>query len=289
MQQQQTSLPSFPIVGAGPDYLTVTGKNGSPSLDLEFLSDREFSRAKEHGSKPRSASLLGYDGYKLDHYFFGRRTDDVMVRVSGPETLYLAKELIQAASNISRLDLQVTIWTNGEQPHLGKHGYNHLTMYRRAYGRPGNITLVQNHPQGETLNVNKRTSDSFGRLYDKATEAKAGPARTIWRYEVEYKRRAALTRAIDYAASSDGAAFTKLAVHAWYTAKGLEPAFKTTEREPSVQASIMRPRRDVLSWFEESVSITVARAVKTYGPERVIKALGLTALVQPRKEDHNIE
>src|ERR1044072_3303546 len=227
MVQPQTTLSPFPVVGAGPDYITVTGKNGSPSLDLEFLSDREFSRAKEKGAKPLPASLLGYDGYKLEHYFFGRRTDDVMVRCSGPETLYLAKELIQAASNVSRLDLQVTIWTNGEQPHLGVHGYKHLTMYRRAYGRPGNLTLVQNHPQGETLNVNKRSSDSYGRLYDKATESQAGPARTIWRYEVEFKRRVALTRALDYASAPDGAAFTKLAVHSWFRGKGVDPAFMT--------------------------------------------------------------
>jgi hypothetical protein len=31
----------------------------------------------------------------------------------------------------------------------------------------------------------------------------------------------------------------------------------------------------VISWFEDSVSVTVAKAIKTYGAERVFAALGL--------------
>jgi hypothetical protein len=48
-----------------------------------------------------------------------------------------------------------------------------------------------------------------------------------------------------------------------------------------------RKERNVLSWFEDSLSVTVGRAIKDYGVERTLKALGLQRFLPSNSEEVN--
>lgn len=284
MQQSQFSTHRHTPIQSGVDWITATAKAGSASLDLEKLADEVLEQKRDAGRDVKPASRLSYRGYETDHFFFGRRTEDSAVIVSSHEAGRLARSIIDIATNVSRLDLQVTVWTHGEQCNLAVENYRKLVASRRQAHRPGQISLTTSYPQGDTLNVNKRSSDTYGRLYDKAAEAKAAPPHTIWRYEVEYKRRAAMAVASAYAHATSGPDFTRDRIHSFWRSKGVEPTFEPSKGARLEPLSIDSPERDVLTWFETSLSITVARAIKRHGLKATLDALGLSALVAPHTE-----
>lgn len=281
MQTSKANAYRHTIIQSGVDWITATAKAGGASINFEALADQVLERKRDSGGVIRAESRLGYRGYGSDHFYFGRRTEDSLIIASSHEAVSLAKPIIDAASNVSRLDLQVTVWTHGEQSNLAVENYRKLCADRRRAHRPGQVSLTTTYPQGDSLNVNKRSSDCYGRLYDKASEAKAAPPRTLWRYEVEYKRRAAMATARAYSAAGSLPNFARDQVHAWWATKGVEPSF-TRADSPRLEVDFCIDRnRDVLTWFESSVSITVARAIKRHGLQATLQALGLSALVTP--------
>lgn len=267
------------IISSGPDWITATAKLGTPSLAFEELADQELQKKRDAGGAIHQASRFGYQGHSFDGFFFGRRAEDSCIIASGPDTPYRVIPIIEAASNVSRLDLQVSVWTHGEQPHLAMESYNRLVAHRRQAHRPGRLTLITSDPNGETLNVNSRSSDQYGRLYDKASEAKLGPPRTVWRYEVEFKRSAARAYATGIHDAVSVADRTRHYVHSWFTKKGVKPTFNNVSNHGINEVRIDQSSHDVLRWFEESVSVTVARAIRSHGLKATIQALGLEALV----------
>lgn len=288
MQQIEVSADSYPIISSGPDWLTATAKGGSAMWEFSAIADEVLEEERRAGGKVSRASLHGFEGWKAAGFFSGCRQHDSAIILSGPRTPPLFAKVAQEATNVSRLDLQTTIACEHDRPHLGKQGYHHLARSPNKRGRQGKLTLTQSLPRGETLNVNSRSSDAYGRLYDKATEAKIGEARSLWRYEVEFKRGRALhyTRAL--LARDDPPTESASLVFDWWDTKGLRPLYD----RPSGTASIaelghVQRNRNVLSWFEESLQVTVARAINQYGFEPTIKALGLESRFQTERERSN--
>jgi hypothetical protein len=268
----------------GIDYITATEKHGAFEGRFERIADSYLQQKRDAGGDVRQASRLGYRGHQTEHFFFGRRPEDDVLIVSGREASPLAKSIIDAASNVSRLDLNVTVWTHGEQCNLAVENYRRLCASRRAAHRQGRISLTTSKPDGDTLYVNKRTTDHFGRLYDKAAEASIAPPGTVWSYEIEVKRRCAMACATAASASGSIPSYTRDYVHQWWTAKGINPTFTTSDFPLNERHHIEEPTRDVLTWFEKSVSITVAKAINRHGLARTLSALGLDRLVQPISE-----
>lgn len=281
MQTNPNQIYRHTPIQCGVDWLTATAKAGAASLDMERLADQYLEEKRDVGGDVRPASRLSYHGYQTDHFFFGRRTEDSMIVASSHEAERLAPSIIDVATNVSRLDLQVTVWTHGEQRNLAVENYRKLVASRRAAHRPGQISLTTSYPDGDTLNVNKRSSDTYGRLYDKSAEAKVAPPHTLWRYEVEYKRRAAMAVAAGYSHATSRPDFTRNRVHSFWLSKGVEPSFLPAEGVRLEPRLTEPPNRDLLTWFERSLSITVARAIKRHGLKATIEALGLAALVAP--------
>lgn len=268
-------------ISSGVDWITATAKAGSHSFEFEKLADSYLEEKRDAGGDVRQASRLSYRGHEAEHFFFGRRDEDSVLIASSHVASRLAKPIIDVATNVSRLDLQVTVWTHGEQCNLAVENYRRLVASRRAAHRPGQISLTTVYPEGDTLNVNKRSSDTYGRLYDKAAEAQAAPKHTLWRYEVEYKRRSAMAQATAYAAASSLPSFARDSVHSWWSRKGVVPTFDLTGLDLTGLNYKEDTSRDLLTWFERSLTITVARAVKLHGLKATIQALGLAALVAP--------
>lgn len=271
----------YECLEAAPDWITATAVRGSPSLAFEAIAEREFSNEKAAGRDVTSGSRMGYRGFAASGLYFGRRHEDCLLIASGPRCAPLAAEITKAASNVSRLDLQITLATPLDCPHLALNGFRHLKKQRKQNHRPGHLTLIYGYPDGESLYLNKRSSDAYGRCYDKATESKLGPARSIWRFEVEFKRKAALYRAIALTGSEAPASFCFTQVRRWWSNKGLELPAMTGPRGNYQQLVTPDNLTDVLVWFEKSLSLTIGKSVKKHGLVQTIRALGLDRLVQP--------
>jgi len=271
---------------AAPDWITATAATGSHSLSFEAIAEREFSNEKAAGRDVTSGSRMGYRGFAASGLYFGRRHEDCLLIASGPRCAPLASEITQAATNVSRLDLQITLATPLDLPHIALEGFRHLKKQRKKNHRPGHLTLIYGYPDGESLYLNKRSSDAYGRCYDKATESKLGPPRSLWRFEVEFKRKLAYQRALALTASESGPAFCYAQVCRWWSNKGLPPPAISGPRGNYQQLVTADNVTNVLGWFEDCLSITIGRSIKNFGLVQTIRALGLDKLVQPVAADN---
>lgn len=219
----------------------------------------------------------------LEHLYFGRREHDVMLQLGGHLAHSLSMEAIPLASNVSRFDVQVTVFTEGLEAHLAKDIFEYFENAPPRAHRPRNYNLTVNRPAGETCEINLRVGDHFGRIYDKGAQARVAPAGLLWRYEVELKRDPAKQTARNFYHSESQTAFAISYVHRWMSKRGVVPLFAAVGSQANLEAQLAAPTRDVLSWFQKSLSKTVATAIEKHGLTTVLDSLGLLKHVQPRE------
>lgn len=202
-----------------------------------------------------------------------------MLVLSGPESTPLALDAIPYASNVSRIDLQTTVFTEGEEVCLSRDEWNRLKATRDGAGPSYEMNLRVRHPDGETLYLNSPRGDSLGRLYDKGSESRCAAPGLVWRYEVQWRRKLArqVARVVDQAESLQACASSL--VHAWYTRKGVEPRYQPILSDLAGQWIPPRAKPDVLVWFEKYLSVTLRNAIARHGLPAVVAALKLDQLV----------
>lgn len=271
----------YETMSSGVDWLTASAAKGSASLAFERYAESFFADEKAAGRAKTSGCRLGYVGYSVDGFFHGRRSDGNVIVLSGPRADPLAQEVIQLSTNVSRVDLQTTVWANGEQPELARQSYATLKRVRPKNGRPSWLRFQESNSGGSTLDINKRVSDTCGRIYDKASESGVGPARSIWRYEVEFKRKQArrvVSRLLRDTANSTTA---NDEVYRWMTDKGIQwPAAPGNDRQFDDQLIVHR-NEDELEWIRKNLSKHIARRIRSHGLPVILEALGLDHLVEP--------
>lgn len=270
---------SFSAVNAGVDWLTSTARG--KAARKRFLAQGEALLKEDagRGVEVTSTRIRDYTGWKGDGVFVGSRRDDDLIILRSSRAAAQWQSIVPLATNVSRLDLQVTVWTHGEQPALSRWYYAKLKRLPATKGRPREISLIQTHPAGDTLYVNKRTSDAYGRVYDYATAHKEGPPRTLWRFEVEYKRHLASNHAHSLLDNGVHPGAIESIVGAWYERRGVRRTWKLDGSFESQKVCSGQGERDVLSWFESSLSKTVAKAIRRHGVAEVLRALHLSEYV----------
>lgn len=272
---QQAAYALFPVVHCGVDWLTCTSKRVGVSNALEDFGVRVLKEELAGSGRILPANRLGFKGHRNDAVFLGNRPGDVMLQISGPSCTPLVREAITLSTGVSRIDFQVTVWTEGEACDLAGWTFRRLSSADHEGYRPRNFSLIASQPSGDTLSINRRVSDSYGRLYDKTAESSLGPARLLWRYEVELKGRAARRQATRLKEHGAHPTHVSRLVHDWYTRTGVRPAFARVEHEDALQPILAPPTRSVLDWFRQSLSITVSKAIREHGRQTVLEALGL--------------
>lgn len=276
---------SHTCIDAGVDWLTATCKLGDSKREkFEHLGDSIIEGEREAGVEIRPASLRDYRGFRAPGIFSGRRSEDSIIVVSGSHAPPHWASITRLASNVSRLDLQATVWTHGEQPPLSRWYYARAIRQKPSRGRPRSYSLVRTHPAGDTLYVGKRLSDYYGRVYDYATAHKQGQPRTLWRFEVELKRQVALAHSRTLLSSGTPRNSAEQLVHSWYLNRGLHPTWSVQESPPLEEVTFSPIDRDTLQWMEKSLSKTVATAIHRHGLPAVLDALGLSRLVMVKSK-----
>lgn len=268
------------ILSSGPDWLTCTAPKGRGSALLRDIFEEKASEDENSRLGQQAATRFGYQGLRAKGSFFGTRAEDACLVLSGPGIAPLARKAITGAANVSRFDLQITTWCGGSQPHIGLDAYRAVRAERVQSGRTGGVSLVVAHPVGECCYLNRRISDCFGRIYDKATEAKLGTARTVWRYEVEYKRKIAYQVAKAWAAAESAPLWTTSRVLKFFAGKGVpRSCLPSANQAVSCEVQALSEDRQTLRWLERTIRVTLRRQVEAHGLPRIIEALGLSHLV----------
>jgi hypothetical protein len=288
---QSTTQPAVEhsIVSAGVDWLTATASKGSSRWDMQTYSDNQRRRLMDSQETIKNGYRLGFYGWQCEGFFYGTREGCSIVVASGAVAHNVFRAVAGIADNISRLDLQVTVATPTELPRLGLQAFAAIKSGAPARRKVKNVTLIDSHPQGETCSIGRRKSDQYGRIYDKATESGEGMPRSVWRYEIELKRHSALATSTALRGSEAMESDALGLVHAWFDTRGVAPIFTPDQLFCPQKPLPTVANRDLLTWFEKTLSITVARAVRRYGAERVLEALGLLSQVEliPKEEQIN--
>lgn len=282
MQTAQAQPYRFTAVDAGVDWITCTARG--KDARKPFLAQGEAILKEEagRGVEITSARLRDYVGWRAPGVYLGTRREDDICVLSSSHAARLWQSVARHSTNVSRIDLQVTVWTHGEQPTLSRWYYQRLKRAKPSRGRPRSLSLIQTFPQGDTLYVGKRQSDYFGRCYDFASAHSQGPPRTLWRYEVECKRHLAARHCAGLLGSDSPRSYTESAVAHWYNQRGLQATWSHLESPHSEGDATEAPLRDVLRWFDTSLSKTVASAIRRHGLPAVLEALHLSGYVIPK-------
>jgi hypothetical protein len=168
---------------AGIDYYTATAP--SKKIGMEWFSRWEKHReySLKVGYTVKAVKRFGYNCVYINGLTWGvHDRNGYLVTSSGGVAGLTWGHVLPIASKITRVDFHYTFQSN-KPIDLNKIYKDWLEE------KPGKrkATMVQNSRGGETLYIGSRSSDQYGRFYNKTAEA-ALETENVYRLEVELKK-----------------------------------------------------------------------------------------------------
>jgi hypothetical protein len=289
MHISMVEKPEYPIVSAGLDWVTTFNQekfNTVMSTDYMWTVQEELKR---RGHAITRSTRMGYVGCQSEGFFMGDNENRTLAILTSDLAREFGVGLIKVSQKISRIDLQVTVDTCAERPCLSLDAYHFAIQGEHRRGRPREYKLTRTHPAGDTLNVNKRTSDSYGRLYDWGAAHKQEEKHRYWRYEVETKRNYCARIASTLRSSVCAETLSRGLVFDWFRERLFTPAFSPRGSLRSLNLPLVAVKPGLIAWLDSSVSVSVRRAINIYGLPNVLDALKLSPLVdiKPERREEN--
>lgn len=273
----------YSLVEARVDWLTAT-KCGNPRDDGLLNLGRELLvYSGNSGKEVKPWRWRGYDGEHRGEVTVGRRDDSDILQLSGA----LAEEWFDAAvresTRISRVDLCVTVrYPSGERNYASEAYASGLANVKRDPTGAG-WSYIVNSDGGSTAYCGSRTSDLFGRVYDKWRERFDEHYRDCWRWEVEIKGDVADRTVAKLASSSDRGGTCLSLVSGYYKRRGASSGWMDGFQGLPIET--LRPVTtddSRLRWLATQVRPVVQRLTALgYGKE-VNAALGFTETLEER-------
>ena len=199
------------------------------------------------GEKWREFRFSGYRGEHCGQASFGLRHDSSVVRLSGHAAKTHWEQLCTMSTNVTRIDLQVTLWMpEGPSLRLARH-HEELVSQVKPRGRPPQFKFWYGPRGPEACTIGSRKSDVFFRIYDKGVESRLPEFRDCLRYEVELKRKESLGHAKRLMVQQDQAAYISQCVSKFVTVRKAQiPPWFNLSRDvpPSAGDSILCVRED---------------------------------------------
>jgi len=269
------------VVDCGVDWITCTC---SDSLFAQRLVDRAalwIQDEKHQGNEQLVWSQYGYEGFTCGQVTVGQRHDGVIVRLSGLAAWSHWRQAAELATNVSRIDVQITIRYKRD---AAKQISNHYKTAMRSKKR-GDIkravSLYRSDDGSATLYLGKRSSDKFCRIYEKGIESKLDHYHESVRYEVEFKNKVAMECALYLRNAKDEYRACQSIVAGYLddcriSSPGLGDFPLTLIRAPTERGTTQIS----LQWLESQVRPVVERMLECGKHSEVVEALGYRTLVQ---------
>lgn len=269
------------------DWVTATTQN---SRTGHYWMSLFHQHRNEYPGETRKWKAHGFAGLQHEKLIWAQRESDgrfMIVAQSDAAGEYWVK-LRTSGTKVTRVDLAVDCWLPEEKPGLAGEAYEKLRQTDGDNKRLG-YSYITNTRHGETLYVGSRTSQQFGRLYDKGIQQGSCPPGQWFRYEVEFKRPMAdevygwLNDKIDN--KTLVGCWIAGAVRQWFCARDVEPVYDSDQAD----LHLIRPVAAVTSterkliWLQDQVKPTVAKLFQLGLGERAIVALGLDSCLEPKQ------
>jgi len=272
------------VVEVGVDWLTVTSKG---LVGIQLLNDvaQEAVRASvgENKIEYQEFRAHGYLGWRTTTVNFGTRPDGAVCQFKGPIADTFFDELALEVYNVTRIDLQMTVYMSPYNP-----DYAHMQYLRVKATTPEEgqrkYTYMVDLKGSDTLNVGSRQSEQYGRIYDKYGQSKRQwEYKNCYRFEVELKGDRAKQYAKALHKLENRNEVIRDFVLAWFSERNV----LVPELTPGNLSSIMAFSRDKstvekkLNWLRAQVAPTVQQLLLQGFDKDVWDALN----VLPSKND----
>lgn len=257
------------------DYYSFTTSSEARSPLLEMKANRIMLDEARQGALPHNFLLHGYTGVRCGNVQVGRSDSRLWVSLIGELADPRWQDFHGPDVAVTRLDLAVTALFEPALPGLVRHEFSRLCALA-APGEKRKWSIVQGSDGGATLYIGSRKSERFGRLYDRGIKAKSHDIGQVWRWEVEYKGRAAQALADALAPCTELNTIASGYVCQWFGQRGVStppsdvPGLDYT---PSIKRQGMA--EDKLQWLTKQVAPSVLKLVSAGHRTDVLKALSL--------------
>jgi len=264
------------VIDCGVDYLTCTSKATSSNSKLREIGQVLVTVEHRNGNDRLPWRDQWYQGEYCGSVSFGVGEQGTVLRLSSGIANDYYTDAISAAENVSRLDLQVTVKLttdcNRTLRRLEKAGIEKESKLKK----PRKVRLQRTNGRAETLYLGQRSSDRFGRAYDKGVESKLPFYENCLRLETENKRRFAMTIANAICRHPQPSRFVYYEVTHWFANRlGISHQAAIGMGLIRVPATAHDCDRR-LTWLRRQVRLPVEDMIRRYGLEIVLDALGLT-------------
>lgn len=170
---------------AGVDAVTVIGQNHHAALPFYNEYDNVRVRLGIAHAPDRPWSMHGYRGKQCGPVRVGLKDEKCILAVTGSESARVFEVSKRYTVKYTRIDLQVTLKLETPIRSWAYDHYHNPILTARAERGKIYASLIQS-PDGDTMYLNKRTSPTYARMYDKSSEY-MGSRGQYWRFEVEAK------------------------------------------------------------------------------------------------------
>lgn len=268
------------------DYLTVTSDSWQAITGLA----NEVLRYIPNLENEREFHWMGYKGYcytgESGHIAWGVKPGYGLVQMSGECSDRVMRRLDAfhlERYKCTRLDIAVTVLLKRSKPLVDE------AIKDWEEGTKGFSAILKSNGEGGTLYIGSRTSDQFGRLYDKGAEIMSRlrkddyPLCQMWRYEVEYKRsRAKAMRERISHIIGEGKPLNEYiiqTVYEWFLRRGVVPAFHQLGKHYNIVQVDTRitNTQKTMDWLNVQVRPAIARVAREKELIEILLALGIEA------------
>lgn len=258
-----------PYTEASVDWLTVTASEHQRRGVLFDMFTKVCDAMKTLGQDPQVWNWMGYKGLQVTGVRWGTRAEDDIAIASGMDAAQWWQQLAGFRDNCSRVDLAVTVFPPFAMYDVAARAYSSMGGWNGNNSQKRKACFLHNNAGGQTLYIGSRSSDQFGRLYDKSAQLRPPrPAGTIWRYEVEFKHQRAEVVLKSLIASESAQRFPDSIVptlYDWFEERFVQPIFTRNCTVPvlptQLQATVTTDQMK-LEWLRRQVGPAVRKLVQ---------------------------
>lgn len=259
----------------GVDWLTATACERDTCIGMADMGASLVRSETSKGYDLRPWRMAGFEGWKAGACQFGRRNDEVIMRLSD----YLAhrewRNLYAVANNTSRVDVECTSRSACSAAKrvrgFAAEGYKHATGRQAKY----HVTYICGNDGSATCYLGRRSSERYGRIYTKGVESGLDQWANTVRFELELKDRAA-KQAIAFLALHDGPDVPYAAVlQPFFRGRGISCRFPVACSSYEYDSSRTSDRARRLEWVKKCLGPFSRELVESGDGPTLLDCLGL--------------
>jgi hypothetical protein len=269
---------SAELVSVGVDYVTATQIISGGRTGLQTAASQWLDSERRAGNDVREFASHGYIGLHAGSVAVATNGTRLLVKLGGAEAQAHAKDLIEQADSISRLDLQTTVRIPNVRQSFAESLERRAKQHKLKHSLKYDVDLRRHDRRGKTIYLGARASERLIRVYDKGAESQLPELRDCWRAECEFHKPLSEARAAQVLKMGFDSAWVSQVVQWELSRRGIRwPALLdgAVLEQPS---QALRKRSDSaarLSWLSLQVRPTIEKLRAAGLLDHALEALGL--------------